>query len=707
MKKGKEKKQSASYGGLSIKWKLVAVILPIVLLSIGVLALITTNLSKRIIMDRTKTEMEATLGEYTNYIGGELDGVKLQAQTLANSIGGGYKTLSFEQFDETIQSFVSSYDTVLGAGIWFEPNVYDAAKEYYGPYWIKEMGSDGTWSGKVDMTWDYSGKEYDYFNQEYYKNAKSQSGIDAVITNPYVDETSGLLMASCSAPIKDSKGNFLGCVTVTLELTSIQNSLAEVSVGETGSIWLIDSNFGYVYHPAVETAAKDGMTIDDSTELAEYIEQIKSKEIGNGQFKWQGDTRMLYWDTITSMGWKMGLTIKRDEILADVNKMIMLSIFICIIAMILSAAVIMWQASGIASVVGRVQRFAENLAKGDFTVDPLNVSRKDEIGAMSSSLNTMYENNSDVIRNIGDGSGKVSDSSMQLSETSTDLLARFEEVSAAMTRVNDAMTNTGAATEQVSASANEVNTSVQRLADEMKKTKDEAVAIEKKAAKIESESRSNSERALSICEQRGEELKEASQQAEVVNQIATLADSIADIASQINLLSLNASIEAARAGEHGRGFAVVAGEINTLASQTKSAVDEIQETVSGIQDAFHQLNDASMALLDFITNTGVKDYENFVVVAHEYGEDAQFFGRISDQISEMVAYISESMEQVNAAVASIAESATETASSSAEVTDSISESAELMEKVNEMANDSQMVSENLDEIVKQFKLLDE
>ena len=28
---------------------------------------------------------------------------------------------------------------VLGSGIWFEPNVFDKDKKYYGPYWYKNV----------------------------------------------------------------------------------------------------------------------------------------------------------------------------------------------------------------------------------------------------------------------------------------------------------------------------------------------------------------------------------------------------------------------------------------------------------------------------------------------------------------------------------------------------------------------------------------
>lgn len=73
------------------------------------------------------------------------------------------------------------------------------------------------------------------------------------------------------------------------------------------------------------------------------------------------------------------------------------------------------------------------------------------------------------------------------------------------------------------------------------------------------------------------------------DEIRDTAVNITSIATQTNLLALNASIEAARAGEAGRGFAVVAGEINSLASSTKTLVEQINVTMANVQSKEEEL----------------------------------------------------------------------------------------------------------------------
>ncbi len=69
---------------------------------------------------------------------------------------------------------------------------------------------------------------------------------------------------------------------------------------------------------------------------------------------------------------------------------------------------------------------------------------------------------------------------------------------------------------------------------------------------------------------------------EEILHIEQMGSLIREISDQSHLLGLNAAIEAAHAGELGRGFEVVAGEVRKLATNSKKAMDEIQDKVSGI-----------------------------------------------------------------------------------------------------------------------------
>lgn len=81
---------------------------------------------------------------------------------------------------------------------------------------------------------------------------------------------------------------------------------------------------------------------------------------------------------------------------------------------------------------------------------------------------------------------------------------------------------------------------------------------------------------------------QARQTKELTEHTTAVADAVSVIRSwsdSCHMLALNASIEAARAGGHGRGFEVVASEVRKLASLTKAATEQIDETLHQMMEA--------------------------------------------------------------------------------------------------------------------------
>ncbi|MGN0131951.1 MAG: methyl-accepting chemotaxis protein [Lachnospiraceae bacterium] len=106
---------------------------------------------------------------------------------------------------------------------------------------------------------------------------------------------------------------------------------------------------------------------------------------------------------------------------------------------------------------------------------------------------------------------------------------------------------------------------------------------------------------------------------------------ITGISNQTNILALNASIEAARAGEHGKGFAVVAGQIQKLAEQTKTAVDDIGKIVT---EVVHHTENAVNVMEHSVqlTKTGM---ESIREVGNSTAVITSSNSRMSDRIMEM------------------------------------------------------------------------
>ncbi|WP_097005801.1 methyl-accepting chemotaxis protein [Lacrimispora amygdalina] len=681
----------------SIGVKMLLGILPVLVLALAFLAKLSETTSSQLIEQQSNSTMESELKANVNGINNDLNAVQTTAMNISHIVSASYQTTDLDTYGRAISDIISTNDLILGSGIWFEPNVYDASQKYVGPYWYKD-------GDKVTLTNDYSNATYDYFNQAYYQSVSG--GVKTpVITDPYYDPTLDKMMATCAAPIYDSNSRFIGVVTVDMQLSDIDELIKSIKVGKNGTAMLISAEGVYLSGADMEKISKAvNMKQDENASLSAAAAKMVANDSGKTFYTEGTETYNLYYDTVPGVGWIIMIKMPQSELEEPIvvlnEKLMKLSAA----ALILCMLAVLLQVGSITSALKKVRKFAGSLAAGDFTVSPLKSRRKDELGQMSSSLNNMFQSNKGVIEQISGQAGDITDASIHLNRVSNDLLLQFSEVKTYMGDVDKAMMSSSAATEELNASLAEVNSSVGILADETEKSSRMAGEIMERAKDIEKKSREAYDNAIVISQEREQDLQMAVQHAKVVERIGDMARLISNTASQINLLSLNASIEAVRAGEQGRGFAVVAREIGKLAKDTSEIVKEIEGTIADVQNAFTMMLDGSQSMLVFLRDTVTPDYDSFVNVGQQYGKDAVTIEEISNEVEEMAANISQVMQEVRDAIQNVSESVQTTAGNSSMVLGTIEKAYVVVQDMSKMSEKQERIAEELKTVVSGFKL---
>ncbi|MDQ0203344.1 methyl-accepting chemotaxis protein [Pectinatus haikarae] len=320
------------------------------------------------------------------------------------------------------------------------------------------------------------------------------------------------------------------------------------------------------------------------------------------------------------------------------------------------------------------------LATGDFssTVEGKILERKDEIGIMGRSLQSLHNNVKTLLK-------KIAESAEYLAASAQELTSSAEQSATASNQVADSMVNVAhLCNDQFSA----VDGAGKNTSDLSSHMQNFMSAIEESGQKIklasEAAGRGNKEVSAAVSKMEDME-RSVSKSAEVIGglgkrseKIGAIVDTIGSIAGQTNLLALNAAIEAARAGEHGKGFAVVAEEVRKLAEQSQMAASEIAELISSIQ------NETQNAVT--VMQTGVDQVKEGSSVVDNAGNT---FGDIVGMV-EQIAERSESMEQI---VGSLAKG-TEDIAATVEKIDSMSRSVSAEAETVSAATEEQTASMN-------------
>ncbi|MBU2862871.1 methyl-accepting chemotaxis protein [Reinekea forsetii] len=228
---------------------------------------------------------------------------------------------------------------------------------------------------------------------------------------------------------------------------------------------------------------------------------------------------------------------------------------------------------------GKIEAISQH---ADLTI-VMDESRRDDIGIISHSINSMLESFRDMVDSVRTSASSIA------SETDTQTHNNQE--------VRDALANLNVEVDSVATAINEMTASVSGINSITSSAASAASEGNALCESSEQQVQHSSEQVMALNDQLTQASRRLSELATKTEQIYSVVDAIQGISEQTNLLALNAAIEAARAGEQGRGFAVVADEVRTLAQRTDQSTAEIkvmvEEFTKEVQTTVEAVNNAS------------------------------------------------------------------------------------------------------------------
>lgn len=320
-----------------------------------------------------------------------------------------------------------------------------------------------------------------------------------------------------------------------------------------------------------------------------------------------------------------------------VSRNIMIYIVICIVMLLIAAAMAFKVSSYVVGMLDEMIRGANSMADGDFRSQPRAINSNDEFGMLADALVNMRSKVNVVLKKIADGAQTVAASSEELT-------AGADQSSNVVQNIAQSVTDVAEHNEKQTKSVDTVSAAVQQISASMQQISTNANIADTNAAKA-SEIANEGGRSIGIAINQMNKIKEVvDSSADVVNElgdaskeIGQIVETISGIADQTNLLALNAAIEAARAGEHGRGFAVVAEEVRKLAEESLTAANKIGTMIGNIQN---KTVDAVSAM-----KSGSEEAAKGAEVVKNSGEAFDNIMRINVEVASQVKEIANTTEE--------------------------------------------------------------
>ena len=635
-------------GNISIKAKLLGIIIPVVIAIILILVFTAYHVSSGIIESYSKNLLESSVNSQASKIEAWLEENLASMQMAKNMI-------------EKLHPDEAQLQTILDASCGYSENYPD------GLFLADANGSflKGTDSKKQEP----NPKESMWYQEGM---TRVNMAVGSAHQNP-----DGTNVVSASGLLNDGSDTVrVIAADMTLDRISvIVNSFIEMHDAEA---FLVDKD------SSVILASRDSDLISKTLGAdgqSAFYKDVEKKVSGKSYDFCTLDGNMTVFKEVNGTNWLLVSYVPTRVVLADLVGLRNLMIIFSIISILVLCVLIERVTHVVIRPVKEMTRVITSMASGDFTVS-MKVKGNDEIAVMGRSVEHFIASMKEMIRQMGHVSDRLEKQAGSSKNVSGEMNSAANIQSQSMTELN-------ATVDQLSVSVNEIAQNATQLAGVVADTKEDSDKVEDKMrttvevsekGKADMESVGN---ALHNIEISIHNLEEAVDKVGMASgEIVDIIKLIGDIAEETNLLSLNASIEAARAGEAGRGFAVVASQIGVLA---KNSADSVAHITSLINEINGLVDDAVKQ-----AGSSASDIESSADLIHTAVDTFDQIFQNIQETSHLIEGVVEKINQVDQVATNVAAISEEQAASSDEI---LATSESMLQQAKSISKNSEQVEE--------------
>lgn len=392
----------------------------------------------------------------------------------------------------------------------------------------------------------------------------------------------------------------------------------------------------------------------------------------------------------------------KNATINSILRIVIFSVIAVVMVCIVIAVIISMSITGsLKKGIGAVQK----VAAGELgnPIDKTMLDRKDEIGDLAISIDTLQKALRDIITKIAQSTDKLAFEADALGAIANETNSTMKQVENAVSSITGNISEQAKTTksttenimlmgEQIGVTSSEVGL-LNQNADRMRQSSEQATTTIKQLRQINSEVEKS--------------IETITAQINVTNdsaqRIRAATEMITSIAEETNLLSLNASIEAARAGENGRGFAIVATQIQKLAEQSNESSHMIEEITNDLINNAGETVDIMSKVHEIIDSQSHNMMETEKIVAEVMDGIGTSLEKI-EQIESTTVLLEDSRNRIVQAVEGLSEIAQQNAANTQETCAQTIEVSNTFEQIEDSALQLKKIADVLSDTMKYFRL---
>ncbi|MBQ7274146.1 MAG: diguanylate cyclase [Clostridiales bacterium] len=224
---------------------------------------------------------------------------------------------------------------------------------------------------------------------------------------PYETENLNVYVLSYNIPVYKA-GEFIGVIGIEIDYSTMANQVDNIRLYDTGYAFIIDKEGGIIYHPFIDTLA---MTDDEIPQVPDGMlsEGVNTRYIFEGVEK-QGVCLPLH------NGMKLTVSVPVDEINGNWESLVSKTVYASVFILFIFVLVAMYVSDTITRPLRELTKAAQKVGAGDYDIEITHQSN-DEVGILARTFEDLVNNLKTYIARLKEDNAKLEEATVRDSLT--------------------------------------------------------------------------------------------------------------------------------------------------------------------------------------------------------------------------------------------------------------------------------------------------